>query len=64
MKIFLNGTLLKFYDNQASQARNKIDASPIKEVTTSKNHPTETYIRDIDLYFFRKVSFKSKENQY
>ena len=49
------------YDNQVSGARNKIDTFPIKQFTTSRKRPTETLIRNLNLYCKKKTIFKFKK---
>ena len=50
---------LKFLDCEDSDDRNKHDASPLKQFTSTGKHATETWIRFLSLYSSRKISFKN-----
>ena len=52
------------FDYQDFDARNKFDNSVLKQFKTSGNYPFQTLIRNLDLSFFKKVSFKIKEFEY
>ena len=64
IKIIINSTFHNFYDHQDSEARNKNDTSPIKQLNTSRKHSIETEISSSKKYFCRKVGLKVKGNQY
>ena len=52
-----------FFDYQDSDARDKMDTSLRERFATSENHTNETFIRNLDLHFCGKLSFKITETQ-
>ena len=60
-KKYYEELFLCFCDYRNSDSRNKIDSSPKTQLTTNGKHPTATSIRDLNLYFCGKMSFKTEE---
>ena len=48
----------KFHNYQDSDAKNKIKKNLTKQFNAGGKHQTETYTRDLNMYFGKKVSFK------
>ena len=64
MKIIIKKHFLENFDDQGSDAGNKIDASLTRDFTMSGNYPNETLNRILNKYFYRKVSLKIREIQF
>ena len=60
-QIIINSTFNSFLTISSPMRGKKIHTSPTKQFTTKGNYPNENLIRKLNLYFYRKVSFKIKK---